>query len=200
MMKQILYILSVSVLLAGCGTASNEPANGAEDTKSEETAEQTDSAEQQEQDSMKGEKESEETKETAKPGTKSDSAKDKPAQAAGKRESYLKKLADIEKSLSEFDSALEGTTKEMTDATGEIFERWDGALNDIYGELSADLPADAMAKLRKEQREWIAYRDDTANKEALKYKGGSMETLVYMSAQAKLTEERCYELVEGYMD
>lgn len=57
-----------------------------------------------------------------------------------------------------------------------------------------------MDKLREEQREWIKYRDLTAKKAASKFEGGTMESLEFISVQARITEERCYDLVEGYME
>ena len=51
----------------------------------------------------------------------------------------MKKLNDIKKDLAEFDKALAGTQMEMTQAMGEIFKRWDTALNEIYGALENQL-------------------------------------------------------------
>jgi len=42
-------------------------------------------------------------------------------------------------------------------------------------------------------------RDDKAKKASLEYKGGTAEQLVYTSSLAQTTKERCYELVEKYM-
>jgi uncharacterized protein YecT (DUF1311 family) len=118
----------------------------------------------------------------------------------GEKEKYIKKLNDIKKGLGQFDKALEnGTQLEMGQAYGEIFKRWDNALNDIYVTLEKQLSTSEMDRLRAEQREWIAYRDETAKKKSLKFEGGTMESLEYISTQARITEERCYELVEGYM-
>lgn len=118
-----------------------------------------------------------------------------------KREDYLKKLAEIEQSLAEFDQVLENvTTVELKQAQGEIFKRWDDALNEIYQALEEQLSPSDMEKLREEQREWIKYRDDTAREAAAIYEGGTMESLEYISVQAGLTKEMCYELVDRYME
>ncbi|WP_053178225.1 lysozyme inhibitor LprI family protein [Peribacillus loiseleuriae] len=120
--------------------------------------------------------------------------------AASEREKYLKKLNDIKKGLAEFDNALAGTQVEMTQAKGEIFKRWDTALNEIYGALENQLSTSKFESLREEQRKWLTYRDEVAKENSLKFEGGTMASLEYISTQARLTEERCYELVEGYME
>lgn len=121
--------------------------------------------------------------------------------AAGEREKKLKKLNDIQKGLAEFDKALEtGTQVEMTQAKGEIFKRWDTALNEIYGALENQLSTSKFESLREEQRKWLTYRDEVAKENSLKFEGGTMASLEYVSTQARVTEERCYELVEGYME
>lgn len=121
--------------------------------------------------------------------------------AASEKAIFLKKLEDVEKSLASQRKILEtGTQVDMTKAQGEIFESWDDALNEIYRKLEKTLPQKEMNSLREEQRKWIIYRDETATKESLPYEGGSMQSLQYLSTQANLTEKRCYELVDGYMD
>lgn len=116
------------------------------------------------------------------------------------KEKYLAKLAEVEKNVKEFDGAFnQGIQVEMTAAQGEIFSKWDQLLNEIYADLKKTLPPTDMSKLKAEQRDWLEYRDEKATEDALQYKGGSMETLQYVSTQAQLTKERCYELVDLYM-
>lgn len=116
------------------------------------------------------------------------------------KESYLAKLADLENEIEEFDKSFEhGTQVELTEAQAEVLARWDGALNEIYAELKKQLSSDDMSKLRAEQRDWLKSRDEKAAQAASEYKGGSMETLEYVSTQAQLTKDRSYELVELYM-
>lgn len=43
------------------------------------------------------------------------------------------------------------------------------------------------------------YCAETAREAALKYEGGTMETLEYVSTRTELTKERSYELVDAYM-
>jgi uncharacterized protein YecT (DUF1311 family) len=56
-----------------------------------------------------------------------------------------------------------------------------------------------MKKLQSEEIQWITNRDAKAKEESSKYKGGTMEPLVYSISLVEITKERCYELVEKYM-
>lgn len=62
-------------------------------------------------------------------------------------------------------------------------------LNEIYEVLKHQLPTEEMHHLRKEQREWIDYRDNTAKEASLKYKGGTMEQYEYVRVENNLTEK-----------
>ncbi|WP_226659024.1 lysozyme inhibitor LprI family protein [Guptibacillus hwajinpoensis] len=119
---------------------------------------------------------------------------------ASLKEEYLEKLNQATKELEEKKNHLEDdSTYALKNMEGERFEVLDGLLNEIYGVLEKQLPADEMEALRKEQREWIEYRDKTAKKASLKYEGGTMEQLEYVAVENDLTEKRCYELVKNYM-
>ncbi|PLR67144.1 hypothetical protein CYJ36_14300 [Bacillus sp. UMB0893] len=191
MKKLIVVPLVISMFLAGCGTSANDQAAEEEKPVSETENEKVEKAEEESNTESRNTKSNEET---------NAAKKDQSYLLTGEKEKYIKKLNDIKKGLGEFEKVLEsGTQLEMGQAYGEIFTRWDNALNDIYGALEKQLSASEMDMLREEQREWITYRDETAKKESLKFEGGTMESLEYISTQARITEERCYELVEGHM-
>lgn len=116
------------------------------------------------------------------------------------KEEYLKKLKDTKKEMDEIrQNSKDETTYALKKVEGDRYDAWDGWLNEVYGILKKQLPPEEMDQLRKEQREWIEYRDQTAKAASLKYKGGTMEQLEYVMVQNNLTEERCFELVEDYM-
>lgn len=120
--------------------------------------------------------------------------------AASKKDKYLQKLYNIDGSLADLTYMYEnGTTAEMQEAQGAIYKKWDDALNEIYGVLKNQLSSSEMKSLRDKQRQWIKYRDRTANAEAAAYEGGSFASVQYVITQARLTRERCYELVNIYM-
>ncbi len=112
---------------------------------------------------------------------------------------YKNKLDAIELGMKDLDHLKGGSTLEMKSAAKEEYERWDRALNEIYGVLQKQLSSDDMNKLKDEEIKWIASRDEQAKKDSLKYKGGTAETLIYGMSLGQSTKERCYELVEKYM-
>ncbi|MBY6836879.1 DUF1311 domain-containing protein [Clostridium botulinum] len=112
---------------------------------------------------------------------------------------YKNKLDAIELGMKDLDDLKGGSTLEMKSAANEEYERWDRALNEIYGVLQKQLSSDDMNKLKDEEIKWIASRDEQAKKDSLKYKGGTAETLIYGMSLGQSTKERCYELVEKYM-
>lgn len=116
------------------------------------------------------------------------------------REEYLKKLDDAEKQVEEIrKNPIDGTTIALKKVESDVFDIRDGLLNEIYEVLKEQLPTDKMEQLRKEQREWLTYRDDTSKRASLKYEGGTLEQYEYVRVENDLTGERCYELVEKYM-
>lgn len=136
---------------------------------------------------------------TAAPAAGTQQPKPQPSEAASKAD-YLQKLDAIKEGLADLQPLYdEGTTASMREAAAEEYTRWDTALNEIYAELKRQLSKPAMDELRQAQREWILHRDATAKKESAEFRGGSMEPVQYVSTQARVTRERCYELVEQYM-
>lgn len=116
------------------------------------------------------------------------------------QEKYLAKLDESKKETDEMrENPRDGTTFAMKEVEGNLYVIWDDLLNDIYGELEEQLSTEEMDELREEQRDWIDHRDATAKEESLKYKGGTAEQLEYVMVENNLTIERCFELVEEYM-
>ncbi|ARF18028.1 lysozyme inhibitor LprI family protein [Sporosarcina ureae] len=120
---------------------------------------------------------------------------------AGQQQQYLTKLDAIEAGLADLNYLyVNGITANMSKAESERYTRWDNALNEIYGVLKKQLSARDMEQLRVKQREWIKYRDHTASTNAAEFAGGSFESLTYTGTSADLTKERCYALVNLYMN
>ncbi|MFK3958814.1 lysozyme inhibitor LprI family protein [Guptibacillus hwajinpoensis] len=117
---------------------------------------------------------------------------------SSQKEEYLKKFNDTKKEMDE-KKPTDDTTYALKKVEGDRYDVWDGLLNEVYDVLKKQLPSEEMAKLRNEQREWIEYRDQSAKEASLKYKGGTMEQLEYVTVQNNLTEKRCFELVREYM-
>lgn len=113
---------------------------------------------------------------------------------------YLQYLDEVEKGLGDLDHLYKsGTTIELLEAESEAHQRWDAALNEIYGVLKKQLPEKDMDKLRDDQRQWIEFRNKKAKEDAAEFEGGSFASVQYASTLQQLTKERCYELVNDYM-
>ena len=100
---------------------------------------------------------------------------------ASLKEEYLKKLNDTKKEVEEIrkNYSDDTSTYAMKKVEGDRYDLWDELLNEIYGILKEQLPIEEMNQLRKEQTNWIKYRDDTSIEASLKYKGGTVEHLEY---------------------
>ena len=114
---------------------------------------------------------------------------------------YINKLNSVEASMSDLDYLYEsGTTLDLVEAEGIRLKRWDDMLNEIYALLKVQLTESEMKELKSKQLNWIKYRDKTAENEAYAESGGgSLYNVVYNGSLARLTKERCYELVNIYM-
>ncbi len=92
------------------------------------------------------------------------------------------------------------TTLEMKETSLKVFKKWDDALNEIYNKLKNKLSSSEMERLKKSQQDWIKRRDKRAKEDSLKSEGSSMEEIEYIESLSRTTKERCYELVENYLN
>lgn len=114
---------------------------------------------------------------------------------------YLQELDRIDMALTKLENSYEnGSTAALTAGETESLKRWDKALNEIYGVLKEQLPPEEMEQLRQKQREWIGFRDLEADEAAAEFAVGTMEGVARLTTQRQLTKERCYFLVNAYMD
>lgn len=137
------------------------------------------------------------------PNEKEDTSTSEPAEVEEEattslKEKYLQQLDDTKKEAEELE-ATDSSTYALKKVENDRWELWDELLNEIYGVLEEQLPAEEMSQLREEQRNWIKFRDDSALEASLKFKGGTQEHLEYVVVLANLTEKRCYELVKDFM-
>ncbi|MGP4072048.1 lysozyme inhibitor LprI family protein [Piscibacillus sp. B03] len=130
--------------------------------------------------------------------TKNESNTNIEEQTTDKKDQYLEKLQSAKDEVNQLEPK-DSSTYALKDVENKRYKIWDDLLNEIYGAIEDQLPKDEMELVRKEQRFWISYRDDTALEASSKYKGGTQEHLEYVAVLANLTKERCYELVEDYL-
>lgn len=92
------------------------------------------------------------------------------------------------------------STAGMISLAGQEYTLWDDLLNEIYQELKDVLDDSTMDELTNKQVEWIEYRDNKAEEAGKEVEGGSMYGLVITSSKAATTKERCFELIDLYME
>lgn len=229
-MKKLIIGISAAMMLAACNTNSNNAENEKENennvseesvVENNESATNTDEVAVENNENatninrdttenntnpkeVTGNNEnSTNTKDTAENNqTETDTKKvDKKQTTESNKAEYLQKLNEIEEGLADIAYLYEnGVTTEMKEAESITYQRWDNALNEIYNVIMGQLSADEAEKLKQEQRQWIKNRDDAAKEASREFEGGTMESLEYISTQAQLTKERCYELVNNYME
>lgn len=119
------------------------------------------------------------------------------------KEKYADMLDELEEELASLEEKAEdGTHEEMEEAEDELYERWDVALNEIYDALENELSGEAMDDLRDEQQEWIDDREEYGEDEASENEGegGSHDSFAVTEAKKEYTKERCYDLIDDYME
>ncbi len=182
---EVIFSLVAVLILAACNNSSIESSNSADKQAEHNSSSQTANGE--------APKENTGTNKMEKNTAANDAAE-------SQKEVYLKKLNDTKKEMDERrNNPEDDSTYAMKKVEGDRYDTWDGLVNEIYGVLQKQLSSDEMEQLRNEQRKWIEYRDSTAKEASLKYEGGTMEELEYVAVLGNLTEERCFELVEKYM-
>lgn len=88
------------------------------------------------------------------------------------------------------------TQQEMNLTAAEMYRLWDDTLNLVWGLLEANLNEADMEALRKEEREWITFKDAEVQAAGQENGGGSIQPLLEAMRAAELTKARVYELAE----
>lgn len=89
-----------------------------------------------------------------------------------------------------------GTTLEMVEYSGAMYELSDDCLNYIWNLIRYNVDEDKYNEILAEQREWIADKEAKAEEINATYEGGTLAPVNYNSTLAALTIERCEELIE----
>lgn len=90
------------------------------------------------------------------------------------------------------------TQADMNDLAMEIYNLWDGKLNELWAELKDSLDADTMSALTREQLQWINDKEAAANAAGEEAGGGSMASMLSALKAAEMTKDRVYVLVREY--
>ncbi len=191
MKKSILiWLLAMAILASGCA-ASNTHIPQTPDgttvatTEPRETEAATEAATEATEPSA--------TEETAAANTE---AQTEPAVTDDSREDYL---AAIEEQSNQIKERLQQDTlkqSEMNQLVQQLYELWNGVLNDLWGKLQDSLPEEEFDKLLDEQLQWIEDKENTVKEAGKDYEGGSLYPLITISEAADITQQRVYELYE----
>ena len=108
-------------------------------------------------------------------------------------------MASVREQADSIEAYLEQTATtqaDMNQASQELYELWDGAMNVLLDALKESLSDEEFEALLSEQSDWSAAREKTAAEAGKDFEGGSMYPLIVNSEAAALTEARVYELYE----
>lgn len=112
---------------------------------------------------------------------------------------YYQELQRLEKEYEALNERLMTETLSQGDMNvlaGEMYDLWDGVLNEIWKDLQDTLPAQEMEELTLREREWIAAKEAQIQEIVEENGGGSLALLLTGTQAAQLTRDRVYELVE----
>ena len=108
-------------------------------------------------------------------------------------------LALVEEQSNLLKAALQQDTlkqSEMNTLSQQLYELWDGVLNDLWSKLQSSLPDEAFDKLLDEQIQWIEDKEAAIEEAGKDFEGGSLYPLITNGEAAAITEARVYELYE----
>ena len=108
-------------------------------------------------------------------------------------------LAFVEEQSNLLKAALQQDTlkqSEMNTLSQQLYELWDGVLNDLWSKLQSSLPDEAFDKLLDEQIQWIEDKEAAIEEAGKDFEGGSLYPLITNGEAAAITEARVYELYE----
>ncbi|MGE6753753.1 lysozyme inhibitor LprI family protein [Rossellomorea sp. NPDC071047] len=192
------------VFLSACSDSSEEEASNqsesdaipasTDDSSTESTVESDNNEEKQSEQSSMEDRDSQ-------VDSSQEAERSPETKVAGKTE-YLNKLDNIQKELDAMPDKKDsdkGVTNAMKNYYGVSYEKYDDALNEIYSLLKKELSPEVMKELKAEQLKWIEQKEAKAEKERLKYEGGTFENVAWYISLYESTKERCYELVNEYM-
>ena len=142
-------------------------------------------------------------KEESKSASKKENSKDESSLAKAKSE-YLQKMKKIDNESEKLDKEYEtdrGSTQGgMNIISGKQAKLYDDELNQIYDYLKQNLSKEKAKELEKSEMAWIKEKESNIAEIKKQYEGGSVTPLMVNSEVAKESKERCYYLIDNYMN
>lgn len=92
------------------------------------------------------------------------------------------------------------STNDIVNEIEGNYQLWDNKLNEIYSTLKNTMSADAFQSLKTKQIAWVKEKESKVKAIAMDENNGTMKYIEAADEKYKMTKERCYELVNGYMN
>lgn len=190
MKKYVLaWMLVAAILMAGCtaGKTDESQATPSKETTAETTVETT--AETSVETTVETTTEAETT-------APEDTEPDQTEPANDELDDYL---ASIEEQSDILKASLQDgtlTQSQMNSLSQELYNLWDGALNDLWGKLQDSMADDDFDRLLDEQIQWIEDKEAAVEEAGKDYEGGSIYPMITNQEAASITEDRVYELFD----
>lgn len=112
---------------------------------------------------------------------------------------FLEKLNAINSCLDD-PTLFDKSTAEAKSRVSAEYDTWKSNLDEIYNKVISSVPDKYKGDIEKEEKEWEDSRDKLADEVSNKYEGGTAEELEKIISLAQQTRDRCYVLVNQYMD
>ncbi|MGE6364853.1 lysozyme inhibitor LprI family protein [Bacillus paramycoides] len=92
------------------------------------------------------------------------------------------------------------TTNDIVNEIEGNYQLWDSKLNEIYNTLKNTMSPDAFQSLKTKQIAWVKEKESKVKAIGTDPNNGTMRRIEASEEKYKMTKERCYELVNGYMN
>ncbi|HDR7631468.1 MULTISPECIES: lysozyme inhibitor LprI family protein [Bacillus] len=92
------------------------------------------------------------------------------------------------------------STNDIVNEIEGNYQLWDNKLNEIYSTLKNTMSADAFQSLKTKQIAWVKEKESKVIAIGTDLNNGTMRRIEASEEKYKMTKERCYELVNGYMN
>ncbi|MGN4424741.1 lysozyme inhibitor LprI family protein [Bacillus cereus group sp. MYBK30-1] len=92
------------------------------------------------------------------------------------------------------------TTNDIVNEIEGNYQLWDSKLNEIYNTLKNTMSPDAFHSLKTKQIAWVKEKESKVKAIGTDPNNGTMRRIEASEEKYKMTKERCYELVNGYMN
>lgn len=151
-------------------------------------------------------KESKETSDSSKKEESKSTSKNESSKAEGSKvkSQYIQRMKKIDseskKLDKEYDTDRGSTQAGMNGISGEQAKLYDDELNEIYDYLKQNLSKEKAKELEKSEMAWIKEKENKIAEIKKQYNGGSVLPLMVNSEVAKESKERCYYLIDNYMN